>query len=157
MNSRDKTIHIHSNFTIYNHVSKKLYLDVRETTQYFIYCKLTNYNLYCFQEILVVKLPYCFSSWTLVEAPLTIFYYSKHQVYYSKRVVNEVCCVAGFSRFTIVNFAVVSCVGNSGNMKGKFTIVNLSLRFQNRGLSMVYLNFVCFGVKLSCILRSLDP
>ena len=34
-----------------------------------------------------------------------------------------------FLRFAIVNFAVVSCVGNSGNMKGKFTIVNLSLRF----------------------------
>ena len=77
--------------------------------------------------------------------------------YYSKRVVNEFCCVAGFLRFTIVNFAVVSCVCNSGNMKGKFTIVNLSLRFENRGLSMVYLSFVCFGVKLSCILRSLDP
>ena len=32
----------------------------------------------------------------LVEAPLTIFYYSKRQVYYSKRVVNEFCGVAGF-------------------------------------------------------------
>ena len=66
----------------------------------------------------------------LVEAPLTIFYYSKRQVYYSKRVVNEFCRVAGFLRFTMVKFALVSCVGNSGNMKGKFTIiVNLSLRF----------------------------
>ena len=63
----------------------------------------------------------------MVEAPLTIFYYSKCQVYYSKRVVNEFCCVAGFLRFTMVKFALVSCVGNSGNMKGKFTIVNLSL------------------------------
>ena len=37
--------------------------------------------------------------------------------------------MAGFARFTMVKFAVASCVGNSGNMKGKFTIVNLSLRF----------------------------
>ena len=37
--------------------------------------------------------------------------------------------MAGFLRFTMVNFAVVSCDSNSGNMKGKFTIVNLSLRF----------------------------
>ena len=37
--------------------------------------------------------------------------------------------MAGFLRFTMVNFAVVSCDGNSGNMKGKFTIVNLPLRF----------------------------
>ena len=37
--------------------------------------------------------------------------------------------MAGFLRFTFVDFAVVGCVGNSGNMKGKFTIVNLSLRF----------------------------
>ena len=29
--------------------------------------------------------------------------------------------MAGFARFTMVKFAVVSCVGNSGNMKGKFT------------------------------------
>ena len=37
--------------------------------------------------------------------------------------------MAGFVRFTMVKFAVVSCVGNSGNMKGKFTVINLSLRF----------------------------
>ena len=58
----------------------------------------------------------------LVEAPMTIFYYSK-------RVANEFCRVAGFLRFTMVKFALDSCVGNSGNMKGKFTIVNLSLPF----------------------------
>ena len=37
--------------------------------------------------------------------------------------------MAGFVSFTMVKFAVVSCVGNSGNMKGEFTIINLSLRF----------------------------
>ena len=37
--------------------------------------------------------------------------------------------MAAFLRFTMVKFALVSCVGNSGNMKGKFTIVNLSLQF----------------------------
>ena len=66
----------------------------------------------------------------MVEASLTIFHYSKRQVYYRKRVVNEFCCVAGFLRFTFVDFAVVSCVGNSGNMKGKFTIVNLNLQIK---------------------------
>ena len=54
---------------------------------------------------------------TMVEAPLTILYYGKRQVFYSKRVQNEFCRVAGFLKFTMVNFAV-SCVGNSGNMKG---------------------------------------
>ena len=37
--------------------------------------------------------------------------------------------MADFVRFTMVKFAVVSCVSNSGNMKGKFAIINLSLRF----------------------------
>ena len=37
--------------------------------------------------------------------------------------------MAGFLRFTMVKFALVSCVGNSGNVKGKFAIVNLPLRF----------------------------
>ena len=47
----------------------------------------------------------------MVEAPLAIFYYSK-------QVVNEFCCVAGVLRFTMVNFALVSCAGNGGIMKG---------------------------------------
>ena len=43
--------------------------------------------------------------------------------------------MAGFARFTMVKFAVVSCVGNSGDMKGKFTIVNLSLAWEKRLLA----------------------
>ena len=48
----------------------------------------------------------------MVEAPLTIFYYSKCQDCHSKREVNEFCRVARFLRFTMVNFVLVSCVGN---------------------------------------------
>ena len=47
----------------------------------------------------------------MVEAPLAIFYYSI-------QVVNEFCRVAGVLRFTMVNFALVSCAGNGGIMKG---------------------------------------
>ena len=35
----------------------------------------------------------------------------------------------------MVNVALVSCAGNGGIMNGQ-------------GLSMVYLNYVCFGIKL---------
>ena len=34
-------------------------------------------------------------------------------------IVNEFCRVAGILRFTMVKFALVSCIGNSGNMKRK--------------------------------------
>ena len=42
----------------------------------------------------------------------------KRQVYYGKQVVNEFCRVASVLRFTMVNFALVSCAGNGGIIKG---------------------------------------
>ena len=48
----------------------------------------------------------------------------------------------------MVNVALVSCAGNGGIMNGQFTVVNFSLSFKKQGLSMVYLNYVCFGIKL---------
>ena len=65
--------------------------------------------------------------------------------------------MAGVFRFTMVNFALVSCAGNSRIMKGLFTIINLSLLFQKRVYQLfIQTLFALVSSCHTCTLRSFD-